>query len=103
MYAVLHFDRISVNGMEYIVLRLDGFEIVDILPNDLESGLECYVATILRVGILPKIRIAVDTMIFEVGGILNLSAGLTPISNDVPDNPAIEEDQVKIFVDLGIS
>lgn len=102
VYATLHLARVVSNGSEFLVLRLDGFEIVDIEPKGLEDALECYVATILRVGILPKIRLAIDTLTFEMGSFLTLNAKLTPISADVPNNPAIEDDQIKVFVDLGI-
>ena len=103
VYATLRLERLVVSGVGHIVLRLEGIEIVDIRPEGLENALECYVAAVLRVGILPKARIAVDTMAFELGEFMTLTAGLTPISSNVPNNPAIEDDQAKLFIDLGIS
>lgn len=103
VFATLRLERLVVGGVEYIVLRLDGLEIVDIRPEGLENALECYIAAVLRVGILPKARIAVDTMAFELGEFMTLTAGLTPISSNVPHNPAVEDDQAKLFIDLGIS
>lgn len=103
IYATLQLERLVVSGIEHIVLRLEGFEIVDIKPEELENALECYVAAVLRVGILPKMRIAVDTMAFELGAFMTLTAGLTPISANVPHNPAVEDDQAKLFIDLGVS
>jgi len=102
-FGVLRVDRLNIGGTENLVLRLDGFEIVDISPNGLEQMLECYTATTLRVGILPKLRIAADTLVFELGDYLTLNAGLTPPSASVPNNPAIEQDVLKVFIDLGIS
>lgn len=101
VFAVLHIDHIQSNGTSFLVLRLDGIEIVDITPVGLENALECYVATILRLGLLPKMRFALDTMIFELGDFLTVSVGLTPISSAVPNNPAIEQDQLKVFTELG--
>jgi hypothetical protein len=103
VFATLRLERLAVGGVEHIVLRLEGLEIVDIRPEGMENALECYVAAVLRVGILPKARIAVDTMAFELGSFMTLTAGLTPISSNVPNNPAVEDDQAKLFIDLGIS
>ncbi|WP_375690374.1 hypothetical protein [Pseudooceanicola sp. LIPI14-2-Ac024] len=103
IFAKLRLERLNVNGVEHIVLRLRGFEIVDIRPQEMEDALECYVQTVLRVGILPKARIAVDTMAFEMGDFMTLTASLTPLSADVPNNPAVEEDEARLFIDLGIS
>lgn len=101
IFATLRIDRINTASGEMLVPRLEGFEIVDIRPENLENALECYVKTILRVGILPRLRFAVDTFIEGMGSFLGLTPALTSISSDVPNNPAIEDDQVKVFVNLG--
>lgn len=101
VFATMRIVRITTDSGEVLVPRLSGFEIVDIRPEGLENALECYVATTLRVGILPKLRFAVDTMIENMGEFMGLTPALTPISANVPNNPAIEDDQIKVFVDMG--
>jgi len=102
LFALAHIERIVAAGQAFLVIRLDGLEIVDIKPEGLENALECYIAAALRLAILPKLRLALDTLVFELGGFLTLSVGLTPISAAVPNNPAIEDDQLKVFVELGV-
>lgn len=101
VFATFRIARLNTASGDVLVPRLMDFEIVDIRPENLENALECYVETILRVGILPRLRFAVDTFIENMGDFLGLTPALTPLSADVPNNPAIEDDQVKVFVNLG--
>jgi len=96
----------TYNGKPYLEPFLDGVEIVDIKPNELESNLECYMATVLRLAILPGLRILLKL------APLNLTQGATdlfpqptnvvisptPVSAAVPHNPAIESDLLKVFI-----
>lgn len=101
VFATIRIERLMTGDGEVLVPRLIDFEIVDIRPENLENALECYVETILRVGILPRLRFTVDTFIEDMGDFLGLTPVLTPISGDVPNNPAIEDDHLKVFVNLG--
>ena len=103
VFAVAYVELIGpINGKK-LAIRLEKLEIVDIRPVELENNLECYIATTLRVGILPYVRIALDTLDFELGEFATLSISPTPISASVPNNPAIEEDQIKAFINVGVS
>lgn len=101
IFATLRIERVRDQSGDVLVPRLEGLEIVDLRPEGLENALECYVATTLRLGILPKMRFAVDAMIAGLGSFMGLVPALTPLSGDVPHNPAIEDDQLKLFVDMG--
>nr|WKN35135.1 hypothetical protein K4G66_22420 [Tunicatimonas sp. TK19036] len=87
---------VQQNG--YLSLRLQGLEIKDILPAGLEDSIECYISTMLKLAILPKVRIALEDLIFELTDFL--SVGPTPISADVPFNPNVSQDQIAVFADL---
>jgi hypothetical protein len=100
--AVAHVEIIGPSGAEVLVTRLDGLEIVDIKPEGLESNIECFVATTLRVGILPRVRIALDTLTFELGKFAKLKVKPTPTSAAIPNNPAIEDDQLKVFINVEV-
>ena len=94
VYGVLSITRVG----EQLHITLDGLEIVDIRPEGLENVLECYVATVIRLSLLPKLRFNLSDLVFKITDIINL--GPTPISLAVPFNPAIEEDEIKIMMNL---
>jgi hypothetical protein len=89
------------NGVFFVEPFLEGFEIVDIAPAGLESSLECYVKLILKLSLLPGLRIELETMSFDIlQSVINIK--LLPVLGNpaVPNNPAIEEDQLKAFIQL---
>lgn len=94
VFAVLHVER-SNGDMR---MRLDGFEIVDIEPEGLENGLECYVESILRLSLLPKLKISLNDLVFNIESYVSINP--TPISSAVPFNPSIEKDQLSVFINL---
>lgn len=100
LYAVFHFERSGSGKAEVLLLALDNLELVDIAPDSLESMAECYLRTTLVLGVLPKVRIAVSSLVLKLGDVL--AVGPTPISAAVPFNPAVEQDQVKAFVTLTV-
>ncbi|NTV47204.1 MAG: hypothetical protein HGB11_11935 [Chlorobiales bacterium] len=97
-------------GKPYLEIRLAGFEIVDIAPEGLENSMECYISTLLRLSILPKVRILVEKYVLDLKDYLdNLKKSVfvtltpTPVSAAVPNNPAVEQDQVKVFVNMTVT
>lgn len=97
---------VSYNGKAYLEPFVDGFEIVDIQPEGLENSLECYIGLLLKLAVMPQLRILLQH------APLNLTQGATdlfptptnvvlspmPTSADLPHNPAIEKDQLKAFI-----
>ena len=51
---------------------------------------------------LPRLRFLVSSLVFDLASFLKLSVGLVPVSAAVPNNPAIEDDELKVFVRLGV-
>jgi hypothetical protein len=96
--AVLHVERANIGGDEYLCPILDGLEVVDISPPGLEGSLECVLGTTLRLALLPKLRIAVKDIAFEIADSFQLV--LAPISPAVPNNPSIDGDQISILFNL---
>lgn len=94
LFAVLHAERRG-DRLDWV---LDGVELVDVEPTGLEDSLECYIATTLRVAILPRLRIAMDKVALDFGAWVSLVP--TPISGDVPHNPSIADDELSVFLDL---
>jgi len=100
LFVVLHVEREGGAGDPVIALRLDNLEIVDIKPDGLENAVECFLRAMLIMGVLPKVKLALDSLILSVGNVLTI--GPTPISPLVPFNPAIEDDQIKAFITLTV-
>jgi hypothetical protein len=105
-YATGGIRIVNYNGKPYLEPFIDEFEIVDIQPADLENSLECYIGLMLKLAVLPGLRILLKH------APLNLTQGATdlfpqptnvvlspmPVSAALPNNPAIEEDQLKVFI-----
>ncbi|NLS76885.1 MAG: hypothetical protein GXY76_06455 [Chloroflexi bacterium] len=111
VYAVAHVEWGPIGDDEepWLKVRLDGLEIVDLRPQPMEDLIECYVKTVLRLGILPRLATPMSAMILNITEMLQdkgLDLGKkvtlqpTPISADAPHNPAVEQDQLKAFINL---
>jgi hypothetical protein len=91
-------------GKPYVEPFLVGFEIVDITPKALESSIECYVATILRLSVLPGLRVLLENEPLDIiKDKVKLSLLPMPTSAALPNNPAIEDDQLKAFVKVKVN
>lgn len=114
VFAVAHFEWGGVPGsqQQWLKAKLDGLEIVDITPEKMENAIECYGSTILRLGILPRLMIPMEKMVLDLaaqvkkwgldlGKQVNLQPATVPA--DVPNNPAVEDDQIKAFINLVIT
>jgi hypothetical protein len=90
-------------GKPWLEPFLTGVEIVDVSPQNLEQSLECYIKLLLKLVILPKLRLILDSISFNIGQLATVTIVPAPISVAIPDNPAIEEDQLKAFVNVEIT
>jgi hypothetical protein len=96
----------TYHGKPYLEPFLDGFEIVDIRPVDLENGLECYISLMIKLAVLPGLRMLLERLP------LNLTQGATdlfpqptnviispmPVSASLPNNPSIEKNLLNVFI-----
>jgi len=73
-------------------------------PAELESGIECVIDATLRLGFLPKLRILLEKMALDITDDVSISVQPKPVvSPQVPNNPAIEQNEVRAFIDLEVS
>jgi hypothetical protein len=100
LFAVLYVVREGTATDPVVALKLDNLEIVDVAPNGLENAVECFLKAMLIMGVLPKVKLALSALSFSVGNVLTIAP--TAISAAVPFNPAIENDQIKVFVTLTV-
>jgi len=98
VFAVGSIDRKIISGKEYLKINLSGLEIVDLKPEGLENSLECYLKTLLTLGILPKAKIAMEVLTFNIANIISIEP--TPISSSVSFNPSVENDEIALFFNL---
>ena len=108
LIAVGHFELEKIeppiieDGVEKttrLLGKVDGLEIVDIGPEGLESGIECFLNVLIHLAVLPLL-----SEIAELPILLDLDPPLPDLrltpSPAVLNNPAIEEDQLKVFLDI---
>ncbi len=101
---------VNYYGKPYLEPFLEGFEIVDIKPEGLEESIECYVILLLKLSVLPGLRILLKDMIFNLTQgspdlfptPTNIVISPMPISPALSNNPAIEEDQLKAFIKVEV-
>jgi hypothetical protein len=105
-------DASAVGGMRfreywqqwYLEPFIDRIEITDIRPEELESALECVIDTTLRLGFLPQLRFLLEKMTLNLTKSIAIDVQPKPVQPpEVPNNPAIENDDIKAFIDLEVS
>jgi len=107
LYAIGGSKISGMSASQRIEIKTDSIEIVDLKPQGLENAIECYAKSVLNHGIFPHVADIVSNLTFgiidippstgnlQVSGNLRLS-GATTVTN----NPAIENDQLKAFINL---
>ncbi len=103
LFAVASFRRDQNQLGPILAIEPGGIEIVDIKPAGLEDSIECLIAATLSLGVLPRVRIALDDVALAVGSFGNLVIGFTPISNKVPFNPSVANNHLAVFVDADLN
>jgi hypothetical protein len=109
VYAVLGVRNAEFHGTPYLQPFLTGFEIVDIEPRGLENNIECYIALVLKLAILPKLTTPLGAAGLNLakrapGFFTSASIAIkpAPVSRALPNNPAIEKDQLRVFIDVEV-
>jgi hypothetical protein len=87
---------------QHIAGQLDGIEIVDIKPDGLESAAECYAALVTKLTVLPQVA---ARTIQDVEALMGARVTIqpTPVSAALPNNPALEDEQLKAFLDIEVT
>jgi hypothetical protein len=103
VFAIGHVAREFINGKDRFVGKVDGVEIVDVKPEGLEANMECYIRTAVTLFLRQKLAIPLRTFFidFPLFGLGTISLSPTP-NPPVPNNPAIEKDQLKAFITMTV-
>ena len=113
VFGVGHFERGTVAGVrgQFLKTRLDDLEVVDLVtdpPSNLESMLECYLKVVLRLGVLPRLIVPMQSLVLNITQMLqanstSIGQHVTVVpATDVPNNPDVEDDQIKVFFNLKV-
>lgn len=113
LFGVGHFQGGTIGGdpQQWLKVRLDGLEVVDLVPSNLEDIVECYLRLVLRLGVLPRLIVPMESLVLDItqmlqdnGTAIGQHVTLVPaaVPADVPANPAVEDDQLKVFFNLKV-
>ena len=103
VHAVAGVDFVGPSGDQRINPALTGIELVDLGPESLENSIECYAELLVRYSVFPRVRIPAIKFTIDLLGLAVIDFEPTLSSAAVPNNPALEDDQIKVFVDLAAS
>jgi len=103
LFVVGHVEVTGSMGDQKLLGKVDGIEIVDIKPEGLENSLECYLDLLVRLVILPRTSIALEKLVFDMLNLATITLSPSPVSSAIPHNPAIEDNQLKVFLDFGVA
>lgn len=78
-----------------IRVEMDDLEIINISPISLESALECYISMAIRAWLLPELVLALEPIFVNLIGLT-----VTPSLPLIEPNPAIEHNELRVWLDI---
>jgi len=98
-FVVAHVIVQNIGGQPSLVGIVDAIDVAGIQPKGLSDNINCYLKTTFELLLKEKLTFPISTMLFHIPllNLASISAQLTS-SPQVPNNPAIEDDQLKVFV-----
>lgn len=107
LFGIAHASFEGLAGNQQLVLKVDDLELVDIRPLGLENILECYMELLVDRVIMPQVSDVVSEIAFSLHELPPLPDSTEDLGSiqfsattGLPNNPAIEEDQLKLFTEL---
>jgi len=98
-----HVERQTAFGETWLVGVVDDVDIVDIKPDQLEDAVNCYLKTLANVLLKEKLAIRMKLLLLNVPLLKLAKITVKPSPNPpIPNNPAIEQDQLKAFFDVEV-
>src|SRR5215469_4297983 len=94
-YVVAHVDLENILGKPTLVGKVDGIDVVDIKPDNLEDTINCYLRTTFELLLKEKLAMPIEKLAMSFP-IFNGSISIVPTPNPpILNNPAVEENQIK--------
>ena len=103
-YLVAHIAVLSIAGKPSLVGIVDSVDVVGIEPKGLSENINCYLKTTFELMLKEKLIFPISTMLFDLPllSLATITAQLTP-NPPIPNNPAIEDDQLKVFITITVA
>lgn len=104
-YAIGQVEVTDLFGEPRLLGHIDAVDIVDVKPDVLEDALDCYMRATAELLLKEKLTFPIfKTFLFDFKFLKlpKITAVLTP-NPPIPHNPAVEDDQVKVFIDLKVA
>ncbi|HEX4022075.1 MAG TPA: hypothetical protein VHX63_13095 [Acidobacteriaceae bacterium] len=103
-YLVAHVVVQTVAGKPSLVGIVDSVDVAGIKPKGLSDNINCYLKTTFELLLREKLIFPISTMLFDIPllSLATITAQLTP-NPPIPNNPAIEDNQLKVFVSLTVA
>ncbi len=105
VFAIGHLEIDDLFGEPHLVIHIDAVDIVDIKPDALESTLNCYIRSVAELILREKLTFPVlGTFLLNLPFLKlpKVTVSLAP-NPPVANNPAVEDNQVKVFIDLTVA
>lgn len=111
LFGTAHGTFEGMKENQRLTLSVDRLELQDIAPEGLENAMECYMHTLLEKVILPTLTDVMAEIIFKTHEIPGIPTGSSTkpadlgtiqiaASTAVANNPAIEDNQLKLFLNM---
>jgi hypothetical protein len=103
-YLIGHVAIEPMFGQLMLVGHVDAVDIVDIKPDAFEDMINCYLRATIEMLLREKLTFPVThTFLFDFSFLKlpQITVELAP-NPPIPNNPAIEDDQLKIFIDIKV-
>jgi hypothetical protein len=80
LFGVGHFQggTIGSDPQQWLKVRLDGLEVVDLVPSNLEDFVECYLRLVLRLGVLPRLIVPMESLVLDISQMLQDNGTFSP-------------------------
>lgn len=103
VFGIGDIDFVGVPIDPRLTGRCDDLELVDIAPVELENILECYAKMVVQLAVLPLLA-DLPALRFSqaIVGLANATVMPAATTATLANNPAIEDDQLKVFVDVDV-
>ena len=103
-FVVAHVAVQTIAGKPSLVGIVDNVDVVGIEPKGLSENINCYLKTTFELMLKEKLIFPISTMLFDLPllSLATITANLTP-NPPIPNNPAIEDDQLKVFISITVA
>jgi hypothetical protein len=101
--AIGQVQHVSISGKPSLLTQVERMDVAEVEPEGLEANIVCYLKTAVNVVLREQLTIAIETLMLSFSLFENSEVTLAPTPDPpVPNNPAIEEDQLKAFMTMTV-